>query len=57
MLIQPRRSRRKRDPFAVLLLFVAIGMCVTIGYQFALYSGAVGQPIATRSAPSTLVGG
>lgn len=57
MLIQSKRSRRKRDPFAVLLLFVVLGMCVTIGYQFALYSGAVGQPIATRSAPPVLVGG
>ncbi|MBK1641226.1 hypothetical protein CKO12_04920 [Chromatium okenii] len=49
MLIPSKPQRRKPDPFMVLLLFVSIGMCVTLTYQVMLYSGASDYPIAIQT--------
>lgn len=57
MLIPPKRSRRKPDPFLVLVVMVALGVCVTIGYQVVLYSGASEIPIATQAPAPAKVGG
>ncbi|WP_242445516.1 hypothetical protein [Chromatium okenii] len=58
MLIPSKPYRRKPDPFLILLLFVSIGMCVTLTYQVILYSGANDNPIATTQTPPTAgVGG
>ena len=46
MLIMTRRNHRKMDPFLLIVLLVALGTCVTIGYQFVIYSGTADAPIA-----------
>ena len=57
MLIPSRRSRRKPDPFFLLLVFVALGMFATLGYQVAIYSDATENPIATQAPRPSDVGG
>jgi hypothetical protein len=57
MLIPSKRSRRKPDPFFLLLIFVAVGMFVTLSYQVSIYSGAGENPIATQALRPAGVGG
>lgn len=45
-----KRSRRRRDPFSILLAVLAIAMAVTLAYQVSLYHGEQEQPVA-RQAP------
>jgi len=53
MLIMTKRSHRKTDPFLLLVLFVAIGMCATLAYQVSVYSGGDRPPLAEESSGSS----
>jgi hypothetical protein len=44
-----KRYRRKTDPFAVLLIVVALGMSATLAYQIHVYYGATPVPIAKQA--------
>ncbi|AFL72530.1 hypothetical protein Thivi_0469 [Thiocystis violascens DSM 198] len=57
MLIPSKPSRRKPDPFFLLVVFVAIGMFATLGYQVAIYSVATDNPLATQTPRPAEVGG
>ena len=43
-----KRSRRKPDLLALLLIAVVVGMSLTIAYQVNLYYGAETVPIANQ---------
>jgi hypothetical protein len=45
-----RRRRRRIDPFSTLLVFLAIGMTLTLAYQFSLYYADRPLPMADQSA-------
>jgi hypothetical protein len=48
----PKRSRRKPDLLALLVIAVMLGMSLTLAYQVNLYYGADAVPIASQS-PNT----
>lgn len=52
-----KRSRRKPDLFALLLIVVTLGMSVTLAYQINVYYGGVPVPIARQGPAATGVGG
>lgn len=43
-----KRSRRKPDPLAILVIAVVLGMSLTLAYQVNLYYGAQAIPIANQ---------
>lgn len=45
----PKRSRRKPDLLALLLIAVVLGMSLTLAYQVNLYYGAEAIPIANQA--------
>lgn len=51
MPIPAKRHRRKTDPFSLLLVMVALGMCVTLTYQVVVYYGVSEIPIARQIPP------
>ena len=51
MLIQSKPYRRKTEPFSLLLVVVALGMCVTLTYQVVVYYGVSKIPIARQTPP------
>lgn len=53
----PKRSRRRPDLFSVLVLVVAIGLSLTVGYQVNLYYGDQQPPVAKQSPSGPAVGG
>jgi len=46
-----KRRQRRPDPFALLLLVLALGMSLTLGYQISLYQGKQAQPVARQALP------
>ncbi len=51
------RSRRKPDPFSLLLIVVALGMSATLAYQINVYYGVDAVPIAKQTPSPGGVGG
>ena len=49
--------RRKRDPFALLILALAVGMTLTVLYQVHVHYGDDRVPIARQAVREPLVGG
>lgn len=52
-----KRCRRKRDPFTLVLILVALGMSVTLAYQLNVYHGADRIPMAEQVPSAPIVGG
>ena len=48
----PKRSRRRPDLLAVLLIAVMVGMSLTLAYQVNLYYGTQAVPIASQTSES-----
>lgn len=46
-----KRGRQRPDPFALLLLVLALGMSLTLAYQVSLYHGKQAQPVARQAPP------
>lgn len=55
--MSPKRSRRKPDLFAVLLVAVTVGMSVTLAYQVTVYYGGDAPPIARQGPEAGGLGG
>jgi hypothetical protein len=52
-----KRTRRRFDLFAVLVVVLAIGMTLTLAYQVSLYYGDLRLPMAKESPSRGTVGG
>lgn len=55
MSFQPRR--RPRDPLALLILALTVGMTLTLAYQVYVHYGDARVPIARQTEREPLVGG
>jgi hypothetical protein len=55
--MSPKRRSRRPDLFRLLLVTLAIGMTLTLGYQMSLYYGAQVQPVAERAASPAIIDG
>jgi hypothetical protein len=55
--MSPKRRSRRPDLFRLLLVTLAVGMTLTLGYQLSLYYAAQVQPVAERAAAPAIVDG
>jgi hypothetical protein len=55
--MSPKRRGRRPDLFRLLLITLAVGMTLTLGYQLSLYHGAQVQPVAERAAAPAIIDG
>lgn len=55
--MSPKRRSRRPDLFRVLLVMLAVGMTLTLGYQLSLYYSAQVQPVAEQAAAPAIIDG